>query len=117
MVKMYRKFTYKGTAIRFQMDRGLTNRQISKTLGVSESLVRYYRRRPEKLEVKRASKFPKKFIDEIYRLGSNKGSRKISARLITIRINKKLKKEGVLDKKGRPLTISKRQVYTIINKK
>ena len=88
MVKMYRKITDKGTAIRFQMDRGLTNRQISKTLGVSESLVRYYRRRPEKLEVK-ASKFPKQYIDEIYLLGSNKASRKMSARLIAIRINNK----------------------------
>ena len=114
---MYRKITDKGTAIRFQMDRGLTNREISKTLGVSESLVRYYRRRPEKLEVKRASKLPKKYIDEIYRLGSNKASRKMSARLIAIRINNKLKKEGVLDKKDRPVTISKRQVYKIINKK
>ena len=58
---MYRKITDKGTAIRFQMDRGLTNREISKTLEVSESLVRYYR-----------WKLPKKYIDEIYWLGSNK---------------------------------------------
>ena len=62
MVKIYRKTTDKGTAIRFQIARGLTNAQISKTLGVCESLVRYYRKRPEKFEVKRASaqKLPKK---------------------------------------------------------
>ena len=33
------------------------------------------------------------------------------------RRKKKLKKEGVLDKKDRPVTISRRQVYKIINKK
>ena len=42
MVKIYRKITDKGAAIRFQIARGLTNAQISKTLGVCESLVRYY---------------------------------------------------------------------------
>ena len=50
MAKIYRKITEKEEAIRFQIARGLTNAQISKTSGACESLVRYYRKRPEKFE-------------------------------------------------------------------
>ena len=54
MVKQFiKKLTQKGSAIRFQMDRGMSNSEISKTLGVPESTVRYYRKRPENLEIKK----------------------------------------------------------------
>ena len=78
MVKQFiKKLTQKGSAIRFQMDRGMTNAEISKSLGVPESTVRYYRRRPDNLEIKKASKLPKKFIDEIYKMASNKTTREM----------------------------------------
>ena len=54
MAKIYRKITDKGTVIRFQIAKGLTNAEISRTLRIYRSLVRYYRRRPEKLETKTA---------------------------------------------------------------
>ena len=42
MVKQFtKKLTNKGAAIRYQMDRGMTNAQISKSLGIPESTVRY----------------------------------------------------------------------------
>ena len=68
MAKQFiKKFTNKGSAIRFQMDRGMSNAQISKTLGIPESTIRYYRKRPNNLITKRSSKLPrkllKKFID------------------------------------------------------
>ena len=48
MVKQFiKKLTQKGSAIRFQMDRGMSNSEISKSLGV-----RYYRKRPDNLEIK-----------------------------------------------------------------
>jgi predicted transcriptional regulator len=103
MAKIYRKITDKGIAIRFQIARGLTNAEISRTLGVCESLVRYYRQRPEKLERKRA--------DKIYH--SNKAIGKLFAGLIAIKINNELKKDDILDKKGRPVTFKRRQVYKL----
>jgi len=115
--QVYRKTTQKGSAIRFQIARGLTNAQISKTLGVNESLVRYYRRRPEKLMVTRASKLDKKYIDEIYELGANKTTKEMSGGLIAIKINKRLKEDGALDKKGKPITITRRQVNNILKEK
>ena len=42
-----KNLTQKGSAIKHQMERGLTNAQISKSLGIPESTVRYYRKRPE----------------------------------------------------------------------
>ena len=42
-----KNLTQKGPAIKHQMERGLTNAQISKSLGIPESTVRYYRKRPE----------------------------------------------------------------------
>ena len=61
MAKEYmKKMTNKGAAIRYQMDRGMTNAQISKSLGVPESTIRYYRKRPKNLISKRSSKLPKK---------------------------------------------------------
>ena len=51
------------------MARGLTNAEISKTLEVCESPVRYFRQRPKILEVKKA--------------------REMSAELIAIKINNK----------------------------
>ena len=73
MVKEFRKkLKNKGTTILFQMDRGMFNAQISKTLGIPESTIRYYRKRPNNLICKRSSKLPKKYINEIYRLASNR---------------------------------------------
>ena len=67
MVKSYRR-TDKGTAIIFQLSRGLTNAEISNTLGVCESLVRYYRKKQENLEKK---------IEEIKRDLARKAARKL----------------------------------------
>ena len=76
MVKQFiKKLTQKGSAIRFQMGRGMSNSELSKSFGVPESTVRYYRKRPDNLEIKKASKLPKKFIDEIYKMASNKTTR------------------------------------------
>ena len=59
-----KNLTQKGSAIKHQMERGLTNAQISKSLGIPESTVRYYRKRPEIKEIKRASKLPQKYIEK-----------------------------------------------------
>ena len=67
MVKTFIKnLLKKGAGIKYQMERGLSNTQISKSLGIPESAVRYYRKRPNVKEIKRASKLPKKYIDQIY---------------------------------------------------
>ena len=118
MAKEYmKKMTNKGAAIRHQMDRGMTNVQISKSLGVPESTIRYYRKRPKNLISKRSSKLPKKYIEEIYRLASNKTTREMPAGLIAIKINEKLKRNNERNKKGKLLSISKRQVNNILKEK
>ena len=110
MVKRFlKKLTNKGEAIRYQMDRGMTNAQISKTLGIPESTIRDYRQRPNNLISKRSSKLPKKYIEEIYRPASNKTTRELPAGLIAIKINEKLKKNNEINKNGKILSISKRQ--------
>ena len=60
-----KKLSKKGAAIRYQMERGLSNAQISKSLGIPESTIRYYRKRPIIKEIKRASKLLKKYFDII----------------------------------------------------
>jgi len=112
-----KKLTNKGAAIRHQMERGMTNAQISRSLGIPESTVRYYRKRPNKLITKRSPKLPKKYIEEIYRLASNKTTREMPAGLIAIKINEKLKKNNELDKNGKILSITKRQVNNILREK
>ena len=99
------------------MHRGMTNAQISRSLGIPESTVRFYRKRPNKLTTKRSSKLPKKYIEEIYRLASNKTTREMPTGLIAIKINEKLKKNNELNKKGRLLSISKRQIKNILREK
>ena len=42
--------------IHCQMDRGMVNGQISKTLEISESTIGYYREKPNNLNAKRAPK-------------------------------------------------------------
>ena len=115
--KFCKKLTKKGAAIRYQMDKGMTNIQISKTLGIPESTIRYYRKRPDNLISQRSSKLPKKYIDEIYRLASNKTTREMPAGLIAIKINQKLKKNNELNKDGKLLSIGKRQVNNILKEK
>ena len=59
MVKEFIKnLSKKGAAIKYQMERGLSNAQISRSLGIPESTIRYYRKRPDMKEIKRASKLP-----------------------------------------------------------
>ena len=48
--------TNEDLVIHCQMDRGMANDQISKTLGISESTIEYYREKPNNLIGKRASK-------------------------------------------------------------
>ena len=95
----------------------MTNAEISKSLGVPESTVRYYRKRPDNLEIKRASKLPKKFIDEIYQMASNKTTREMPGGLIAIKINEKLKRQNIRDKNGKLLSITKSQGNRILKKK
>ena len=115
--KYFKKLTHKGEAIKYQMERGLSNAQISRTLGISESTIRYYRQRPSNLEVKKSSKLPKKYIDKICVLASNKTTREMPGRLISIKINKMLEKDNALDKKGKLLSITKSQVNRILKEK
>ena len=109
-----KKLSKKGAAIRYQMERGLSNAQISKSLGIPESTIRYYRKRPIIKEIKRASKLPQKYIDMIYEMASNKTTREMPGGLIAIKINNKLKKDGALNKNGKFLSITKSQVNTVI---
>ena len=99
------------------MERGLSNAQISKSLGIPESTVRYYRKRPEIKEIKRASKLPQNYIDKIYELASNKTTREMPGGLIAIKINNLLKKDNILDKNWKILSITKSQVNRILREK
>ena len=115
MMKIFiKKLTNKGAAIKFQMERGISNFEISKSLGISESTIRYYPKWPEVLESNRASKLPKKYIEKIYELASNKTTREMPGGLIAIKINQKLKKDNVVDKNGKLLSITKSQVNRIL---
>ena len=82
----------KSAGILYQMDRSMTNGQISESHGIQGSMIRYYRKRPNNLISKRSSKLPKKYIEEIYRLASNISTREIPNVLIAIKINEKLTK-------------------------
>ena len=70
------------------MDKGMTNGQILKTLGIPESINRYQKKSPNNLNSKMPSKFQKQYIDEIFRLTFNKTTREIPFGIITIKINK-----------------------------
>ena len=77
MVKEFIKnLSKKGAAIKYQMERGLSNAQISRSLGIPESTIRYYRKRPDIKEIKRASKLPQKYLAIIYKLASKKTTMK-----------------------------------------
>ena len=115
--KIIKNLTQKGSAIKHQMKRGLSNAQISKSLGIPESTVRYYRKRPDNKEIKRASKLPHKYIEKIYELASNKTTREMPGGLIAIKINDKLKNDNILDNNGKYLSITKSQVNRILRKK
>ena len=45
-----KKLANKGSTNKFQMERGMSNREIAKSLGIVEFTVRYYRKRPDILE-------------------------------------------------------------------
>ena len=57
--KFFKKLTRKGEAIKYQMERGLSNAQISKILDIPELTIRYYRQRPSNLEVKKVQNYQK----------------------------------------------------------
>ena len=112
-----KKLTNKVAAIKFVMERGMSNAVISKSFGISESSILYYRKRPDVSEVKRASKLPKKYIDKIYEMASNKATREMPGGLIAIKINQKLKKDNIVNKNGKILSITKSQVNRILREK
>ena len=115
--KFFKKLTHKGEAIKYQMERGFSNAKISKTLGIPKSTIRYYRQRPSNLEIKKSSKLLKKYIDKICELASNKTTREMPGRFISIKINKMLEKDNALDKNGKVLSITKSQVNRILKEK
>ena len=113
----FRNLSKKGAAIKYQMERGLSNAQISKSLGIPESTIRYYRKRPDVKFIKRTSKLPQKYIDKIYQMASNKTTREMPGGLIAIKINNKLKKDKIFDKNGKLVTVTKSQVNRILREK
>ena len=74
-------------------------------------MIRYYGKKPNNLICKRSSKLPKKYINEIYRLASNRTKREMPAGLI------KLKKNNELNKNGKLISITKRLVNNILREK
>ena len=86
IAKKLNKIDQQREAIRYQMDKGMANNQISKTLRIPESNIRYQRKRPNNPICKRSSELPKN-IDEIYRLTFNKSKREMPSGIITIKIN------------------------------
>ena len=102
MVKEYnRHLTKKGAAIKYHLDKGESIYKISKALKVSTSTVYYYKNRPDLLRCKRSSKLDKKYIEEIFKLASNKTTREMLGGIIASKINEKLKKNNVTDKNGK----------------
>ena len=73
-------------------------------------MIRYYGKKPNNLICKRSSKLPKKYINEIYRLASNRTTREMPAGLIVIKINE-------LNKNGKLIGITKRLVNNILMEK
>ena len=71
----------------------MINAHISKTLGIPESTIGYYRKSPNNIISKRYSKLPKKYIDEIYRLNFNKAKREMPSGIIAIEIDENVKKK------------------------
>ena len=55
-----KKLINKGAAIPYQMNEGMINAQISTSIGIPESNIRYYRKRSNNLISNRSSKLPKK---------------------------------------------------------
>ena len=55
MKKLIKNLNQKGSTIKHQMERGLSNAQISKSLWIPESTVRYYLKRIDIKEIKRDS--------------------------------------------------------------
>ena len=90
---------------------------ISKSLGFPESTVRYYRKKADIKEIKIASKLPQKYIEKIYEMASNKTTREMPGGLIAIKINNMLKKDNILDKKGKILSTTKSRVNRILRAK
>ena len=74
-------------------------------------------KRPNNLIRKISLKLSKKYIEEIYRLASNKVTREMPFCPIAIKINEKFKKNNKLNKKGYLLSTSKRRVNNILREK
>ena len=90
--KFIKKLTNKGASIKYQIAKELSGHQMSKSLGMPKSTMRYFLNRHDVLETTKPSKFPKKYIDEIYCLTSNNAIGIMPGDLIAIKINKKFKK-------------------------
>ena len=65
-------------------DKDKTDMEIARILKIPRTTVSYYRIRPKELEVKRRSKLPKKYYDEIIRLASNKTTSQMSGGVLQI---------------------------------
>ena len=60
---------------------------------------------------------PQKYIEKIYELASNQTTREMPGGLIAIKIYNQLKKDNILDKNGKILSITKSQVNRILRAK
>ena len=86
--------------------------------GLNRGLVYYYaKKRPEILFEKKRSKLPPHIIEYIYREAANKKISEINGRVLAEKVNKKLIKDNILDKKGKQLSISKSQINRILRQK
>ena len=96
----------------------MSYKEIAKFVGVDKSTVYYYSKcRPKSLYEKDRSKLPEKYINYILRKAANKKLTEISGRGLADEVNKKLIKDGVTNKNGKILTISKSQVNRILKRK
>ena len=85
---------------------------------VDKSTIYYYNKcRPKSLYEKTRSKLPQKYIDYILKKAANKRITEISGRRLADEVNNKLIKDGIKNKNGSFLTISKSQVNRILRRK
>ena len=114
---MVKKINQDGVAIKKLYQQGYSQAQIMKILNLKKTKVNYWIHTPLKTTQEKKKKLDDKYMKKIYELGKDKPISEMSGEKIKNIINEELKKDNVLDKKGKQITISKRSVCRFLKKK
>ena len=112
---MVKKINEEAVTIKRLLQQGLYQKKISQLLGIKKQKVSYWANHKIETIQKRRKKLPQTYIKEICKMARDKTTSDMGSKKIANLINETLKKNNIIDSKGKIISVSLKTICRYLN--